>query len=128
MLRALEQQAGQRYQEEWLQFQAESLVGDERKRMMKRELRRSLRDGEEAQQLAADWIHDQTEPPARRRYLTNDSTVEKLGELLNQNPNGVLCYRDELTGLLIDKALLIAKPSSKAGWTKRGVAAVEADG
>jgi hypothetical protein len=35
-----------------------------------------------------------------RRYMVNDSTVEKLGELLNQNPNGLLLFRDELTGWL----------------------------
>lgn len=33
-----------------------------------------------------------------RRYLTQDPTVEKLGELLNQNPRGVLLLRDELSG------------------------------
>ena len=33
-----------------------------------------------------------------KRYRTNDATVEKLGELLNQNPRGLFYYRDELTG------------------------------
>lgn len=28
----------------------------------------------------------------------NDATVEKLGKILNQNPHGVLLFRDELTG------------------------------
>jgi len=36
----------------------------------------------------------------RRRYLVNDTTVEKLGELLNKNPRGLLLFRDELTGFL----------------------------
>lgn len=36
--------------------------------------------------------------PIERRYLTNDPTTEKLGELLNQNPRGILLFRDELTG------------------------------
>jgi hypothetical protein len=35
-----------------------------------------------------------------RRYIVNDSTVEKLGELLNQNPNGLILFRDELAGFL----------------------------
>jgi len=35
-----------------------------------------------------------------RRFIVNDSTVEKLGELLNQNRNGLLLFRDELTGWL----------------------------
>ena len=37
----------------------------------------------------------------RRRFKTNDATVEKLGELLNQNERGLLVFRDELTGLLL---------------------------
>lgn len=37
-------------------------------------------------------------PPVGRRYLVNDATVEKLQEILSQNPNGVLVFRDELVG------------------------------
>ncbi len=44
-------------------------------------------------------IEAPTEPIARR-YIVNDATVEKLGELLQQNPWGTLSYRDELYGLL----------------------------
>ena len=40
------------------------------------------------------------EEPTVRRYLVNDATVEKLGELMQQNPWGTLSYRDELYGLL----------------------------
>jgi putative DNA primase/helicase len=39
-------------------------------------------------------------PPVGKRYLVNDATVEKLGELLNHNPNGLLLFRDELSGFL----------------------------
>jgi hypothetical protein len=39
-------------------------------------------------------------PPTMRRYIVNDTTVEKLGELLKENPNGLLLYRDELMGFL----------------------------
>ncbi len=34
------------------------------------------------------------------RYLTQDATVEKLGELLQENPDGLLVLRDELAGWL----------------------------
>ena len=34
----------------------------------------------------------------RRRYVTQDGTTEKIGELLNENPNGMLIQRDELIG------------------------------
>jgi hypothetical protein len=40
------------------------------------------------------------EAPTIRRYKTNDSTVEKLGELLRENARGLLVLRDELVGLI----------------------------
>src|SRR5215831_2429448 len=40
------------------------------------------------------------EAPAARRYVTNDTTYEALGEVLRANPNGVLAFRDELVSLL----------------------------
>jgi Protein of unknown function (DUF3987) len=45
--------------------------------------------------------------PRHRRYKSNDATVEKLGEMLRDNPNGLLILRDELVGLL-------------ASWEKSG--------
>ncbi|OGT35287.1 MAG: hypothetical protein A3F11_10130 [Gammaproteobacteria bacterium RIFCSPHIGHO2_12_FULL_37_14] len=38
--------------------------------------------------------------PIWKRYKTNDATIEKLSELLADNPRGLLLYRDELIGLL----------------------------
>lgn len=38
--------------------------------------------------------------PTRRRLIVNDATIEKLGEILNENPNGVLLFRDEIFGFL----------------------------
>jgi phage/plasmid primase-like uncharacterized protein len=46
--------------------------------------------------------HRRQEPdaPTLRRFKTNDCTAEKLGELLRDNPAGMLVLRDELVGLL----------------------------
>lgn len=46
------------------------------------------------------------EQPTRKRFLTNDATTEKIGVILNENPGGILVFRDELIGLLtsFDKA------------------------
>ena len=38
--------------------------------------------------------------PTLRRYIANDTTVESLGVLLQQNSNGLLVFRDELVSLL----------------------------
>lgn len=35
-----------------------------------------------------------------RRYITQDTTVEKLGEILKENPQGITLLRDELCGWL----------------------------
>lgn len=40
------------------------------------------------------------EPPKQRRFVLNDATVEKLGEILRDSPTGVLEFRDELPGFL----------------------------
>lgn len=40
------------------------------------------------------------DPPAERRYKSNDPTPACLGELLRLNPNGLLVYRDEIVSLL----------------------------
>lgn len=40
------------------------------------------------------------EEPKALRYVVNDATYERLGEILADNPNGVLAFRDELISLL----------------------------
>ncbi|RYE41611.1 MAG: DUF3987 domain-containing protein [Hyphomicrobiales bacterium] len=40
------------------------------------------------------------EEPHERRFKSNDATVEKLGDLLTHNPDGMFVFRDELIGLL----------------------------
>ncbi len=43
---------------------------------------------------------EEPEEPKARRYVVNDTTYEALGEILEDNPNGVLAFRDELVSLL----------------------------
>jgi hypothetical protein len=54
----------------------------------------------EAKELIADAYADEVEQPVLKRIVVNDTTVEKLGDLLAQNPNGLMIMRDELSGLL----------------------------
>jgi hypothetical protein len=42
----------------------------------------------------------ETAAPTARRYIVNDTSYEALGEILADNPNGVLAFRDELVSLL----------------------------
>lgn len=45
-----------------------------------------------------DHISDPPKEPKQKRYKSNDATIEKLGVLLSDNPQGMLIYRDELSG------------------------------
>jgi hypothetical protein len=49
---------------------------------------------------------EEPEVPRERRYMTNDATIEKIAEILRDNPDGILSYRDELMGWLrsLDKS------------------------
>lgn len=51
------------------------------------------------------------EAPTRRRFVVNDLTYEKLGEILAANPDGVLSVRDEMRGLFLSLAREEAAPA-----------------
>lgn len=56
--------------------------------------------GVDATDLFALFAVDDIAVPAMRRYIANDTSPASLGELLRQNQNGLLVYRDELVSLL----------------------------
>jgi len=44
--------------------------------------------------------NEPTEPPPGRRLIINDATPEKMHTMMFQNPEGLLLYRDEISGLM----------------------------
>lgn len=99
-IRRLEIAAGERFKEQEKEMEARRMVDKERKNAATRDIKAALKRREDAYQVARDILDEECEEPTRRRYMTNDPTVEKLGEILNENPNGVQVFRDELMGLL----------------------------
>jgi putative DNA primase/helicase len=63
------------------------------------ELKKLMR-GEKADKksLRLKFQELEVDKPKEKRLSTSDATVEKLGELLNENENGILQTRDEITG------------------------------
>jgi Protein of unknown function (DUF3987)/Bifunctional DNA primase/polymerase, N-terminal len=57
-------------------------------------------DPEGAARALQELRAEEPAPPNVPRFKSNDSTVEKLGELLRDNPRGLLMVRDELVGLM----------------------------
>ncbi len=70
------------------------------------EYKRKLKDGE----------LDATPPgkPILREIMAEDATIEGVGEMLKENPRGIIWLRDELKGLLLD----LNKYSGKDGSTE----------
>jgi putative DNA primase/helicase len=68
---------------------------------IKKQMEKAAKDGQstEAWREAFD-ASAQPDAPTERRYIVNDATIEKLGELLNHNRNGLLLFRDEAAGFL----------------------------
>lgn len=67
----------------------------------KENAKKQIRDGNEKAAKATLQAASFSEPfPTRKRLVVNDASVEKLGELLNENPNGLILVRDELVGWL----------------------------
>ncbi|GAG30412.1 unnamed protein product, partial [marine sediment metagenome] len=97
--------ARERHALELDEYQIEKIFISEQHKLTESTIRAALKSGDSKKIDAAksDAIASANEAqgkPTEKRYIVNDATVEKLGELLNQNPNGLLLERDELTGWL----------------------------
>lgn len=68
----------------------------------KKKAAKALKEGDRdaARAILAEVATGEEDEPPCPRIVVNDATVEKLGELLNENPRGLLLIRDELPGFL----------------------------
>ena len=102
-LKRLAVNASEEYQKALKAWEFEKLRREAEKKNLKDKISKAIKDGKQQHleslrdELAT--IND-TEAPTERRFIVNDTTVEMLGVLLNQNPYGLLLFRDELTGWL----------------------------
>jgi len=102
-LRVLAARATERYGNEQLCWEARSAEINAEIDAIKRQMAKAA--GKEDMtglkgQLTSRQRELRDEHPRERRYMTQDATVEKLGELLIENPRGLLVCRDELAGWL----------------------------
>ena len=102
-LARLEATAKQEYDDAMRGHEAASVMHDARKKALGTDMLKAARgNGDKERNLEKEYA--ELEPPARpiwRRYKTNDATIEKLDELMSENPRGVLYFRDELIGFLV---------------------------
>jgi len=101
-LRRLAHEAALRFEEQLRSYGAESVVRKAKRDNIEQAIRGVVKQKKEADLdgLRSELAQLISEPPHEARTLINDTTVEMLGVILNQNPGGVLIFRDELAGFL----------------------------
>lgn len=97
-------------------YEVAAMVAEAKRANAKEAIRKAVKGGEamNAEALAEGALFTD-EAPAEPRIVVNDATVEKLGELLNANPRGLVQFRDELAGWLanLDRE---GRESDRAFW------------
>jgi putative DNA primase/helicase len=103
-LRRLVADARDRHTREMADWQARQLVAASKraaaKDVLKGKAKKGASDSELAEVAQEATLVNEEDQPRERRYLVNDATIEKLGELMAENPYGLCWFRDELIGLL----------------------------
>ena len=100
-------EAYEEYQEATVAYETDVMVAEARKAALKDELKKAAKEAVESgdrsnlEEIARRSQDTEIpEEPVLRRYKTEDATVEKISEILLENPRGILVHRDELSGWL----------------------------
>ena len=101
-LYALQDEARKNWDAECATRKIEAEMADLTRGAAKKKARKAAEAGDldQARDLIKRAGCEDEEDPPQPRFIVNDATVEKLGELLNENPNGLTQVRDELAGWL----------------------------
>ena len=101
MLERLANKERTSYETRMREYEARELVAEATRANAKKDIQAALKkNNTRAAEAAAEAALSENEPPSEPRIVVNDATVEKLGELLNANPRGLVQFRDELAGWL----------------------------
>lgn len=81
--------------------EGKAILADARKAYAKEEARKAIKKGTPIDpETLGESARFDDDAPTEPRLVVNDATVEKLGELLNENARGLIQFRDELAGWL----------------------------
>jgi len=103
-IKKLQAQAFEKFDNENAEYETNAELVKIQKSVDKSKARKALKGNNSADALKIlnpDETSDaENEPPVLKRYMTNNASYQALGELLRENPNGLLVEADELVGLL----------------------------
>jgi len=98
-IRAIEAHEREKVAKELESFGVNVLIAESKMKAIKDKMNRAMKSGDEATaRVSAQEIKEIEEAvaPIARRIITTDPTIEKLCEMLNKHPHGMLLWVDEL--------------------------------
>jgi putative DNA primase/helicase len=88
-------------QEDIKAFKRNEPILKAKKKALQDQIEKAVKRDDDTHQLLTQFEDlEESKQPILKRYKTEDGTVEKVGEILLENPNGILIHRDELFGWL----------------------------
>ncbi len=98
-IRAIEKREREKVAKELESFGVDALIAESKVKAIKKNIDAAMKSKDEAKaRVLAQEIKEieESTPPIARRIITTDSTIEKLGDMLNKYPYGLLLWVDEL--------------------------------
>jgi hypothetical protein len=99
-VRWLEGQAATANAEAMADYKVETHLQKLAREQAEKGARKALQAGDSAAAKTAMTTVEERPQPRVKRFVTSDATMEKLGEICADNPDGVLVHRDELLNML----------------------------
>ena len=105
-MKELETESFKKFDEDNLNYEKELRAFEMRKSVCEERMKSALKKNKETDFSSAenDLEALESNPPKEpklRRYQTQDTTIEKLQDMLSENPQGIFIFRDELNGFLM---------------------------
>jgi hypothetical protein len=103
LLDRLQADYGERFEREKIGSDFDAMVGKAAIDDIKGKLAKTTKTGGDIQSLKAEYaeLMQSAEPePTRRLFKSNETSIQSMTVLQNQNPRGIFVFRDELMGLL----------------------------
>lgn len=112
LLERLQAEYGEAHEKEQALFDADDFIRDTMNKDMEKKIRDAITKKGKTSQEKSDQVailrdeyasmkSAEQETPARRLFKTNETSIQSMTVLQNQNERGLLVFRDELTGLLV---------------------------
>jgi hypothetical protein len=98
------------------EFETAKKVAETRRVAWNEEVKAARKSGKETPSMPVDAIEPKA--PTKHRLLIVDATTEKVARMLGENPRGLLCFRDELAGLLGGFDRYGGSGSDRAFWNE----------